>query len=169
MHRASTWAEEAQKTRTSILWNVWVLLATPSIWLAWSVIAFIVSILSYVWRSGATNDPENGGWPRLTPTQALGPRLAVTALVVLGLLNFLMILKTFRKYGADGGSFVELSGSHQIPEGGRVSSAARGRGLSRRVPTEPPVSSQSVGEGSNGAGANGLEKKLEEDRGRRLG
>jgi hypothetical protein len=127
------------------------------------VIAFIVSILSYVWRSGATNDPENGGWPRLTPTQALGPRLAITAIVVLGLLNFLMILRTFKKYSKNGWSFIELSGPHQTPEEDRTSSTARGRGLSRKVPMEPPVSLP-VGEGSSSAGLGDLEKSGVEHR-----
>ncbi len=27
--------QETRKTKTSIWWNVWVLLATPAIWLAW--------------------------------------------------------------------------------------------------------------------------------------
>ncbi|KAF9651039.1 hypothetical protein BDM02DRAFT_3111358 [Thelephora ganbajun] len=158
MHHASTWAEEAQKTRTSILWNVWVLLATPSVWLAWSVIAFIVSILSYVWRAGATDDPENGGWPRLTPTQALGPRLTITVIVVLGLLNFLMILRTFKKYGKNNGSFIELPGSHQTPEGDVTSSVVRGRDLSRKVVMEPPASSPAVGEGTSSVDRYDLEK-----------
>jgi len=55
MLRASRWAEvgynstvdfrnytmtssifqEAQRTKTAILWNVWVLLAMPAVWLAW--------------------------------------------------------------------------------------------------------------------------------------
>ena len=121
------------------------------------MIAFIVSILSYVWRSGATNDPENGGWPRLTPTQALGPRLTVTAFVVVGLLNFFMILRTFKKYSKNCWSFIELHSSHQTPQVDRTSSAARGRGLSRKVPTEPPVSLP-VGEGSSSTGLNDLEK-----------
>ena len=73
---------------------------------------------------------------------------------MLGLLNFLMILMTFKKYGTDGRSFTELPGSHQILEGGGTSSAARGRGISREVPVEPPV----TGEGSSGAGVNDLEK-----------
>ena len=28
---------EARETKTSIWWNVWVLLATPAIWMAWFV------------------------------------------------------------------------------------------------------------------------------------
>jgi len=158
MHRASNWAEEAQKSRTSILWNVWVLLATPVIWLAWSVIALIVSILSFVWRAGDTSDPEGGGWPRLTPTQALGPRLTVTSFVALGLLNFLMILRTFKKYGKIGGSFVELPSSHQTHEGDMTSSAARGRNTSKKATMQPHASS-SIREGSSSAARlNDLEK-----------
>jgi hypothetical protein len=37
MFRASRWAEEAQRSWTAILWNVWVLLAMPAVWLSWSV------------------------------------------------------------------------------------------------------------------------------------
>lgn len=66
------------------------------------MIAFIISILSYVWRSGSTNDPTGGEWPRLTPTQSLGPRLLVTAIVALGLVYFALIVKTFTKYGKSG-------------------------------------------------------------------
>lgn len=140
------------------MWNVWVLLATPSVWLAWSMIALIVSILSYVWRSGATNDPENGGWPRLTPTQALGPRLATTAFVVLGLLNFLMILRTFKKYSRNGWSFIDPPGSHQTPEDDQISSPARGRGLSRKVPI---TGSSVIEKGGSGAGLkDGAEQRV---------
>lgn len=145
-------------SRTSILWNVWVLLATPVIWLAWSVIALIVSILSYVWRAGDTDDPVDGSWPRLTPTQALGPRLAITALVALGLLNFLMILRTFKKYGKSGGSFIELSGSHQTPQGGIPSSATRGRNISRKAAMEPRAGSPGREGSSSAVVINDLEK-----------
>jgi hypothetical protein len=73
-----------------MLWNVWVLLATPAVWIAWSMITFIIAILSYVWRSGSTNDPANGAWPRLSPTQSV---------VALGLVYFALIVKTFTQYG----------------------------------------------------------------------
>jgi len=96
MDRASRWAEEAQKTKTAILWNIWVLLATPAIWLAWSMIAFCVSILSYVWRTGSVSD-TNPPSP-LSKHQAIGVRAAITAVFVLGLLNFAMIIRTFRSY-----------------------------------------------------------------------
>jgi hypothetical protein len=37
MFKASRWAEEAQRSCTSVWWNVWVLLALPAVWLAWCV------------------------------------------------------------------------------------------------------------------------------------
>ena len=69
-----------------------------------------------------------------------------------------MILRTFKKYGTGGGSFTEPPGLHRIPEGDRTSSVARGRGLSRKEPVEPLVSSPFIGEGSSGVGANDPEK-----------
>ncbi|KZT74619.1 hypothetical protein DAEQUDRAFT_201826 [Daedalea quercina L-15889] len=96
MDRASRWAEEAQKTKTSILWNIWVMLATPAIWLAWSMIAFCVSILSFVWRTGAAADQTPPA--PLTRGQAIGVRTAITAVFALGLLCFAMIIRTFRSY-----------------------------------------------------------------------
>ncbi|KIM62950.1 hypothetical protein SCLCIDRAFT_1214489 [Scleroderma citrinum Foug A] len=35
MYKAVRWAQETQRTTTFILWNVWVLLAMPGVWLAW--------------------------------------------------------------------------------------------------------------------------------------
>ncbi|CCM04950.1 uncharacterized protein FIBRA_07147 [Fibroporia radiculosa] len=96
MDRASRWAEEAQKSKTAILWNIWVLLATPAIWLAWSMIAFCVSILSYVWRTGSVTD-ETAPSP-LTERQAIAVRTAITAVFALGLLKFAMIIHSFRRY-----------------------------------------------------------------------
>lgn len=66
------------------------------------MVAFIFSILSYVWRSGSTNDPDGGEWPKLSPNQSLGPRLLITAIVALGLVYFALIVKTFTKYGKSG-------------------------------------------------------------------
>ncbi|KAI0291930.1 hypothetical protein B0F90DRAFT_1647707 [Multifurca ochricompacta] len=98
MYRASRWAEEAQKTETSIFWNVWVLLALPGVWLAWSVLAFVVAIMSFVWRTGARGDSH----PALSPSQEFGPRLAITCELLLGLVYFVLVIRTFRSYGESG-------------------------------------------------------------------
>ncbi|KAH7099328.1 hypothetical protein BKA62DRAFT_314628 [Auriculariales sp. MPI-PUGE-AT-0066] len=94
MEKAAQWAHDAQRTQTDIFWNVWVLLATPAIWLAWSVIFFIVTILAFLWTSGTTNPPHTPSWD-----QALGPRVFVTCVFVLGLVYFLLVITTFRSYG----------------------------------------------------------------------
>ncbi|KAI0287228.1 hypothetical protein BC826DRAFT_1045778 [Russula brevipes] len=98
MYRASRWAEEAQKSETAIFWNVWVLLALPGIWLAWSVLAFLVAIMSFVWRTGAEGQ-SNSALPR---KQAYGPRIGVTCQLLLGLVYFAFVIRTFRNYGESG-------------------------------------------------------------------
>lgn len=99
MFRASKWAEEARKTDTLIWWNVWVMLAMPAVWLSWSMILFIASILCFVWRTGAVNDPEDGNYPPLSTIAALGPRIAITFTFALGLVYLALIIKTLRSYG----------------------------------------------------------------------
>ncbi|KAJ7226624.1 hypothetical protein B0H12DRAFT_1001506, partial [Mycena haematopus] len=97
MYRASKFAEEARKTNALIWWNVWTLLSMPAVFLAWSVVFFIVSIMCFVWRTGSVLDPDE---PQALGSQAiLGPRIAITAVLLLGLLYFALIIVTLRRYG----------------------------------------------------------------------
>ncbi|KAH8115641.1 hypothetical protein DFH11DRAFT_1725871 [Phellopilus nigrolimitatus] len=96
MYKASTWAQEGQKSKTNIFWNVWVLLALPAVWLAWSMIAFFVAILAFVWTSGSSTDNPQPPRPRVE----LVPRLIITALFALGFVYFLLIVQAFQSYGA---------------------------------------------------------------------
>lgn len=107
--------QEARKTTTFIWWNVWVLLAMPAVWLAWfvfpapitfshthlcphrSMFFFIAAILSFVWRSGSSSDSANPA--PLSPTAILGPRIAITSLFVVGLIDLMLIVKTLHNYG----------------------------------------------------------------------
>ncbi len=75
-----------------------MLLALPGVWLAWSVLGFIVSIMSYVWRTGASNDAHKP----LSPTAAYVPRIAITCQLALGLVYFGLVVRTFRSYGEAG-------------------------------------------------------------------
>jgi hypothetical protein len=66
-----------------------------------SMIFFIFCILSFVWRTGSTNDPSDPpGRVPLSPHAALGARITITALFSLGLLYFAMIVHTLRRYGS---------------------------------------------------------------------
>ncbi|KAJ3562317.1 hypothetical protein NP233_g9650 [Leucocoprinus birnbaumii] len=96
-HKAAEWAWEGRRMRTTIWWNVWVMLAMPAVWLAWSVTAFIVSIMSFVWRTGSTLD---GTISPLQPHVAFWPRLVVSLILGLGVLYFLLITTTLRQYGS---------------------------------------------------------------------
>ncbi|KAJ3755358.1 hypothetical protein EV360DRAFT_85976 [Lentinula raphanica] len=90
--------QEAQKTKTLLWWNVWVLLAMPAIWMSWSMILFILSILSFVWRTGDSSDPQDR--PPLSDAAELGPRVAITFVFLLGMVYFFLIVRTLRGYGS---------------------------------------------------------------------
>lgn len=62
-----------------------------------SLIFFIVAILAYVWRYGSSADPASP--PLLSPTAAIGPRVAISALFFLGLLYLVAIVRTLHSYG----------------------------------------------------------------------
>ncbi|KAH0839529.1 hypothetical protein J3R83DRAFT_387 [Lanmaoa asiatica] len=66
-------------------------------WRNRSMIFFIVAILAFVWRYGSSADPASP--PLLSPTAAIGPRIAVSALFFLGLLYLAAIVKTLHNYG----------------------------------------------------------------------
>ncbi|CAA7270549.1 unnamed protein product [Cyclocybe aegerita] len=95
-YKAAEWAHEAQKTKTGILWNVWVLLAMPATWLAWSMILYVVCIMSFVWRTGTIDDAERG-----LPTyhEVLAPRIVITVVLFFGITYFVLITNTLRRYG----------------------------------------------------------------------
>jgi len=93
MHKASRWAEEAQRHSTGIWWNVWVFLALPSVFLAWSVMSFCVAVLSFSWTTGTATQPTP-----ISDSAAIGPRIGVTVVFSLGLVYFYKVIKTLRKY-----------------------------------------------------------------------
>lgn len=96
MYKASGFAQEAQQSRTNVFWNVWVLLALPATWLAWSMISFFAAILSFVWTSGSSNNNPQAPSPRIE----LIPRIIVTALFALGMVYFVLVIRSFRSYGS---------------------------------------------------------------------
>lgn len=62
------------------------------------MISFCVSILSYVWRTGAVDDPSDGIRPPLSDNAALAIRTVVTVIFTLGVLYFVLIMRTFGRY-----------------------------------------------------------------------
>lgn len=64
------------------------------------MVFFIVSILSFVWRTGSVLDPSE---PAPLGVHAIyGPRIVITLLFVIGMVYFVMIVKTLKSYGIQG-------------------------------------------------------------------
>lgn len=59
---------------------------------------FVISILSFVWRTGSMTDPQQRA--PLSPNGALIVRIAITTQFSLGMVFMLMIVKTLRSYSA---------------------------------------------------------------------
>ncbi|KAH6874861.1 hypothetical protein BKA70DRAFT_1479938 [Coprinopsis sp. MPI-PUGE-AT-0042] len=81
-YKATEWALECRKSTTAIFWNVWVMLAMPAVWLSWT----------------STHEIDRGP---LSAEVLLAVRIAVTALLGLGMLYGTLILLTFSRYGDD--------------------------------------------------------------------
>ncbi|TFK67822.1 hypothetical protein BDN72DRAFT_74966 [Pluteus cervinus] len=91
---ARTWVENIQRPDHHFqgFWNEWVLLSLPAVWLSWSLVLFIVCILSFVWHSTADALPTATG----VFSFGLVPRIGVTTLVGLGSVYLVCMLTTFR-------------------------------------------------------------------------
>jgi len=59
-----------------------------------SILFFLACILSFVW-------PLHSSINNLQPHSMLGPQIAITTLVALGMLYFILIVKTFSQYGSN--------------------------------------------------------------------
>jgi hypothetical protein len=62
------------------------------------VLAFVVAIMSFVWRSGARGESH----PPLSHVAEYGPRVGVTCQLLLGLVYIALVIRTFRSYGESG-------------------------------------------------------------------
>ncbi|VDB83143.1 unnamed protein product [Peniophora sp. CBMAI 1063] len=98
LRRAVNWAREARKAGTNTIWNVWVLLAMPLIWLMWSLIAFMVSAMSFVWFSASSTSSQSGV---TSAGVTLGTRIFICFVLGLGFLYLLAILNSLRHYGRE--------------------------------------------------------------------
>ncbi|KAF7309414.1 hypothetical protein MIND_00312200 [Mycena indigotica] len=96
IHKAASFAHAIDANGdVNLWWNVWIMLAMPLTWLAWSIITFLASIMSFVWLTGSSQD----SFPALSKPAALGVRLALTFVVVFGIVYFVLIVREFQRYG----------------------------------------------------------------------
>ena len=89
--------QECESTKTAIFWNVWVFLAMPATWLAWSLIFFVVCLISFIWRAGSLDDEK---MRELSSSRALLPRVIASSIFGVGFVYFILIVLTLRRYGS---------------------------------------------------------------------
>lgn len=112
------------------------------------MITFVVSILSFVWRTGAVDDPDERS--PLGRHAILGPRIAITAVFVLGMIYFALIVRTLKSYG----SHWVLKGRRQVtvehtqvpvePDIGTAQDGGRGRETNRERRSDEPASNAAM-------------------------
>ncbi|KAJ6462121.1 hypothetical protein C8R45DRAFT_1027338 [Mycena sanguinolenta] len=89
--------QAADKLTKRSFWTPWILLAKPLAWTYWGFIYGVVLLLAFIWRDGATNEPDDDS--RLSPHQAYGPRLVESAMIIVALFYFVLIVLTARGIG----------------------------------------------------------------------
>ena len=103
-------SKAAVQTSTPPYWNIWLFLALPAVWLAWSLIFFIIfsaGLLSFIWTSGDRRDPD------LTPftddetmkIMSMPSRdfihITLTVVFTFGLNMGWLVMRAFRAIGAN--------------------------------------------------------------------
>ncbi|TFK67812.1 hypothetical protein BDN72DRAFT_879402 [Pluteus cervinus] len=92
---ARAWFWELTKKREKIVraWNGWTMLAMPAVWLSWSIVLFIISILCFLWRSRMDNPPQSPPF-----AFELGPQIIVSSILAVGVLYLILIFQSFSKF-----------------------------------------------------------------------
>lgn len=99
------------------------------------MVLFIVSILSFVWRTGSVNDPPERD--PLSTHAILGPRIAITGVFAIGMIYFFLIVRTLKSYGTHW-----VLSQRRIAALDQPDPLGRGRGRERPTPDTRPVSDE---------------------------
>ncbi|TDL17468.1 hypothetical protein BD410DRAFT_883483 [Rickenella mellea] len=98
-NNAERWAKESRTSSKNIIWNAWVMLSMPAAWLAWSLIFFFVAIISYICTTGTSTETisklpgsDRGAW---------GLRIPVITLFALGVIYFVLVIRTLNSFSDD--------------------------------------------------------------------
>ncbi|KAJ7834236.1 hypothetical protein B0H14DRAFT_2363895 [Mycena olivaceomarginata] len=143
LHKASTFANEAQKGTANLWWNVWVMLAMPATWLAWSIIMFLTCIMSFIWLGGTAPD---AGALMMSPHTALGLRIGLTVVFSLALIYFALMVKTFHRYG----DALDNEWMRTVSGWAAEDATSAARRSNQRNPPSPPQQDRQT-EGTTGA------------------
>ncbi|KAJ2934273.1 hypothetical protein H1R20_g2835, partial [Candolleomyces eurysporus] len=95
-HKAIQWAQETQAkglTLKSLVWNAWLMLALPAIWLVWSLLFYIICIMIFVWRVRIENSP--GHFDQGITAAA---RVGISLILAAGLAYLVLAVRKFVKF-----------------------------------------------------------------------
>ncbi|KAK2464811.1 hypothetical protein APHAL10511_003229 [Amanita phalloides] len=85
------WVCEAEQSNSDIWWSIWVFLALPSLYFTFSMLWFVVTVLGFIWQSGAVGNVDDHS--PLSFKTALAPRIIITVQLLPGLSYFVMIVR----------------------------------------------------------------------------
>ncbi|KAG6811189.1 hypothetical protein H0H92_008629 [Tricholoma furcatifolium] len=122
-YTALKWAQMAEQTKTLGWWDIWVLLAMPAVWLAWSMILFIVCIMAFSWRSGTDGLEVTSS---LSAHAELALRITISFVLALGVVFFVLIMNTLRHYGRSTRKQFRMDLERSVPN-------MKGRGRSKHT------------------------------------
>ncbi|KAF7358134.1 CULLIN-2 domain-containing protein [Mycena venus] len=90
------WMRRARRAPTDTLWNPWIMLSLPLSWIIWGVFYFATFIMAFLWRSGATDEPDENSRP--SKTAAYGPRIVTTLTFAAGTVYLGLVIVAARKF-----------------------------------------------------------------------
>ena len=86
----------------------------PAVWIAWSLIFFCISMLDFVWDQPFSSASTDHSAPTFQSSSALAvslsesdqialaPRMIISFVFLLGLVYFVLVVRTFRRWGDKG-------------------------------------------------------------------
>ncbi|KAF9442353.1 hypothetical protein P691DRAFT_681656 [Macrolepiota fuliginosa MF-IS2] len=98
-YKAVELALEVGKNPQPVLWNMWVMLSMPLVWVSWSVVTFIFCIVFFMWQSRAQT-PEDVPSPSYSSATELIPRILICIVLGTGVAHVGLAIYTFHRYGS---------------------------------------------------------------------
>ncbi|KAJ7450575.1 hypothetical protein FB451DRAFT_719502 [Mycena latifolia] len=93
------WIRQVTRPPNNRFWNLCIMLSMPAAWISWGAISFAFCIVTFLWRSGATDEKDESSKP--SPTQEYGPRFTATFIFILGAIYLGLIIRDVKMMGSD--------------------------------------------------------------------
>ncbi|KAF7359580.1 hypothetical protein MVEN_00681700 [Mycena venus] len=92
------WMDKVAQSPRNTFWSPAIMLSMPVAWIIWGVFCFAFAIMTFLLRSGTTDEPDENS--RLSPHQAYAPRAITMLLFVVGMVYLVRILMTVTRIGS---------------------------------------------------------------------